>query len=78
MSCADKALVRIDLETNKVIASIPLTLADAEGSIVAAEGGVWVLTDKKGVLTRVDPKTNEIAASIRVSPNSYAVMAGLA
>lgn len=75
-SCGDKAIVRISLANNKVIASIPLSLADDEGSIVAGENGVWVLSDAKGILTRIDPSSNKIVASIHVKPNSFAVMAG--
>src|SRR5262249_26995922 len=41
----DQAIVRIDPRTNTVAAAIPVTVADAEASIAAGEGGVWVLTD---------------------------------
>ncbi len=75
-SCGDKTIVRISLANNKVIARIPLPIADDEGSIVAAEKGVWVLSEAKGILTRIDPDSNKAVASIPVKPNSFAVMAG--
>jgi virginiamycin B lyase len=75
-SCADHTIVRINLKNNQIEATIPLAIADAEGSIVAAEGGVWVLTDKKGKLSRIDPSTNKITAVIDVAPNSFAAVAG--
>ncbi len=75
-SCADHTIVRINLKNNQIEAAIPLAIADAEGSIVAAEGGVWVLSDKKGKLLRIDPSTNKITAVIEVAPNSFAAVAG--
>ena len=75
-SCGDKSIVRISLASNSVIASIPLAVADDEGSIVAAEHGVWVLSDVRGILTRIDPVTNTVVANIQVKPNSFAAMAG--
>ena len=75
-SCGEKSIVRISLESNKIIARVPLSIADDEGSIVAAEGGVWVLSDAKGILTRIDPDKNSIVATISVKPYSFAVMAG--
>lgn len=76
MSCGEHALMRFDLISGKAIASVPMTLADNEGSIVAASGAVWVLSDEKGVLLRIDPKTNMVAAKIHVRAGSYAVMGG--
>ncbi|HWA35319.1 MAG TPA: hypothetical protein VG737_14360 [Cyclobacteriaceae bacterium] len=76
MSCGEHALLRFDLTTGESLASIPMTLADSEGSIVAASGAVWVLSDEKGVLSRVDPKTNAVVAKIHVRAGSYAFMGG--
>ncbi|NOT77097.1 MAG: hypothetical protein HOP08_19405 [Cyclobacteriaceae bacterium] len=76
MSCGDKALKRISLDDNLVKASIPLTIASDEGSIVADRNGIWILSSEEGVLTRIDPATNEVVAHIRVKPHSFAAMAG--
>ncbi len=75
-SCADQSIIRISLVNNRIEAKIPLTVADTEGSIVAAEGGVWVLSDKKGKLSRIDPTLNRVATVIDVAPNSFAAAAG--
>src|SRR5258708_25869378 len=75
-SCTDQSIVRISLENNSIQATIPLPIADAEGSIVAAEGSVWVLSDKKGKLSKINPKTNKVVATIDVAPNSFAAAAG--
>ncbi len=75
-SCLDQTIVSISLKDNRIDTTIPLTIADAEGSIVAAEGSVWVLSDKKGKLSRIDPRTNKISDVIDVAPNSFAAAAG--
>ena len=75
-SCSEKVIVRISEKDNKVIAKIPLTIANDEGSIVADKNGVWVLSDAKGLLTRIDPKKNKVVAEIKVKANSFAAMEG--
>src|SRR5437868_5627587 len=48
-SYKDKSIVRIDARNNQVTTKIPVMVADTEASIAAGEGGVWLLTDQKGV-----------------------------
>ena len=48
---------RIDIKTNTVVATIPLGPADSEGLIAASPDAVWMLTDKAGKLSRIDPAT---------------------
>ncbi len=75
-SCGDKSIVRISEKNNEIIAKIPSILANDEGSIVADKHGVWVLSDAKGILTRIDPLRNKVVAQIAVKENSFAAMAG--
>jgi streptogramin lyase len=72
-SCKDLSIYRIDLRSNSVSAIVPTGLADPTGelSLAAGAGSVWVLSNAKGVLSRIDPATNAIAAQIDVLPNSY-------
>ena len=37
---------------------------------------VWVLSDSAGILTRINPQTNSIQASIKVKPFSYCAAFG--
>jgi len=73
-SCHDSSVYRINLQSLMVSAKIRTGLADPEGelSLAAGAGSIWVLTDAKGVLSRIDPKTDRIIARIRVAPHSYA------
>ena len=57
-------------------ARVTVALASEEGSIAAGEDAVWVLSDKSGILTRIDPITNRVTDEMKVKPNSFAAMAG--
>src|SRR2546422_3513740 len=74
--CGDRALARVDVKTGKVTAVVPTGIADAEGSIVAAAGSVWLLTDAKGTLARFDAATNALVAEIYVAPGSFGLAFG--
>src|SRR5262245_38502440 len=56
-NCGDPSLSRIDLKTGKVTATIPIGIGDSEGGIAAGAGSIWLMTDKKGTLARLDPAT---------------------
>lgn len=77
-SCKDAALVRIDLETCSVAAVVSTGLAEPKGelSVAVGAGSVWLLTDAAGVLSRIDPATSQVAATIRVRPASFAAAFG--
>jgi hypothetical protein len=73
------ALVRIDLRTNRVVATIPMRLAGPDeggGSIAFGEGAVWVVSSSEtaGVVYRVDPAANRITATIPVRAGAVEVV----
>jgi YVTN family beta-propeller protein len=53
-----------------------VTLADSEASVAAGEGGVWVVSEREGILARISSDTNEVTARIKVKPYSTAAVAG--
>jgi virginiamycin B lyase len=69
---AKPALVRLDAKTNRLIATIPIGVANSEGGIVASPDAVWMCSDIKGTLARIDPATNKVVAEIAVAPGSVA------
>ncbi len=75
LSRAPDAVLRIDPETRKVVATIPLR---SPGRIVTGEGSVWVLHGDNG-LARIDLRTNKVT-DIRVGekPVDVAVSGGSA
>ena len=57
----DDTVVRVDPETFKVVATIPVGREPKE--IVAALGSVWVVNSKSNSVTRIDPRTNRVVGS---------------
>jgi virginiamycin B lyase len=77
-NCQDRSLYRIDRQTARVTATIATGLADRRGelSVAIGAGAVWLLTDPAGVLSRIDPDTNQVSARIEVAANSFATAFG--
>jgi virginiamycin B lyase len=71
-----KALQRIDPKTNKVSATIPIGPALSEGGLTANADSIWMLTDMKGLLARIDPDTNRMVAEIQVPSGSSVAVLG--
>lgn len=71
-----KSLMRVSLKDGKVEATLPFEVPQSEGGLATGAGSVWVMTDAKGTLTRIDPATNKAVAEIYVPPGSYAVAFG--
>ena len=71
--CKDLTLTRIDLDTAKITAVIATGIANPKGelNVVAGAGSIWVASDAKGVIARVDPATNAVIASVPTTPDSY-------
>jgi len=70
-SCGDHALVRADIKTGAIQATIPAGPADSEGGIAAGAGSVWLVTSKTGELDRIDPATNTVVAKISIPAGSF-------
>jgi virginiamycin B lyase len=75
-NCGDPSVSRVDLKTATVSATLPLTIGNREGGLTTAAGSVWLMTDAKGTLARIDPASNKVVAEIYVSPGSFAVAFG--
>ncbi|MES2253662.1 MAG: hypothetical protein V4559_01330 [Pseudomonadota bacterium] len=70
------ALARVDLKTGTLAAILPVGPAAAEGGIAAAGDSVWMVTDAKGVLSRIDPATGRVRQTIAIAPGSFNPIAG--
>lgn len=65
------SLVRVDATKNLIAAILPIPPAGPEGGITIGEDSVWLVSDKKGTLSRIDPTTNQVRQKISISPGSY-------
>lgn len=70
-SCGSQRLVRADLRTGRIQASIAAAPAASEGGIAVGAGSVWMATSATGRLSRIDPRTNRIVAHVTVPSGSY-------
>ena len=71
-----KSVSRIDMKTNQVVATLPIGPAQSEGGVATGAGSFWMVSDQKGVLSRIDPATNKVIAEIVVPEKSAAVNFG--
>lgn len=69
--CSDGSVQRVDVMSQKIVASIPSGVANTEGGITAGAGSIWMPSDAAGVLSRIDPATNKVVAKIPISPGSF-------
>lgn len=70
--CGKKpSLVRVDVDENAVIATLPVPAVEAEGGITTSTDSVWLVTDKNGTLSRIDPSTNSVRQEVSIPPDSY-------
>src|ERR1035438_900718 len=65
-ACGDKTLARFDSKTGKVTTAIPTGTAGVEPSVAATADSVWLFSDDKTTLSRVDPVTNQVVAELRL------------
>jgi DNA-binding beta-propeller fold protein YncE len=69
------ALLRIDLGTNQVVATIPTPVSGENASIAFGEGAVWVTSGQaNGVVYRIDPATNRVTAAIGVPGGAFGIV----
>jgi virginiamycin B lyase len=69
--CSDGSVERVDLKTQKMVASIASGVANDEGGITAGGGSIWMPSDATGVLSRIDPATNKVVSKIPIPPGSF-------
>jgi DNA-binding beta-propeller fold protein YncE len=64
--CASQSLHRVDLKTGRSTAKIAVGNGSALPAVAASTDSLWVLSDGRGTLSRIDPETNTVVAEIRL------------
>ena len=64
--CSTSSLVRIDAKTFKITQTIAAGVASVAGVIAATVDSIWLLTDDKTTLSRIDPDQNLVVGELRV------------
>src|ERR1700722_7786956 len=70
-SCGQHTLIRADLTTGKIQATILVGPANSEGGITVGAGSIWLMTNAAGVLSRIDPISNILVANISPPAGSF-------
>ena len=65
-TCGDGSLQRIDARSSTITATIASGAADIPGAIAATADSVWLLSDTRETLSRIDPDQNAVVGEIRV------------
>jgi len=73
-ACGDRVVARINPVDSKVTGKADIEVGDAAGRIASGIGSIWVVTDRKGVVTRLDPATNQPVAEIHIPGGAAAVL----
>lgn len=72
--CGDRQIARVDFKEGKVATTLRPGVASGDGQIATGVGSVWVVSDRTGVLSRIDPDTNAPVAAIHVAAGATAVV----
>ena len=73
-SCGDGSLLRIDSKGEKVTATVATGVAGGVSVITATADSVWLLSDAKATLTRIDPENNTVVAETRLPAGCNAIL----
>jgi DNA-binding beta-propeller fold protein YncE len=65
-NCAESKIDRWDARGLKVAASVAVPVSAHRQSVAASADSLWVLSDEKTTLSRIDPDTNKVVAEIRL------------
>jgi virginiamycin B lyase len=65
--CGKGSLLRLDSKTYKITATIPAGTLDRRGTVAASPDSVWLLSDNKTTLSRIDPDQNAVVDEFRLT-----------
>lgn len=71
--CGKQAIVRVDAKAKSIKATAPVNVA---AGLVTNEDSIWLLSDEKTTLTRIDPEANRIVAEMRLPAGCTSIASG--
>ena len=75
-NCGAQSLTRFDTKANKVTATLMPGAADITIGIAPTADSVWLITDSKTTLSRIDPQENRVAGEVRLPAGCNSVSFG--
>jgi streptogramin lyase len=74
--CGTASLARIDAKTLKATATIATGTSSAAGIVASSSDSIWLLTDDKTTLSRIDPEQNAVVGELRVPAGCHSLTFG--
>ena len=65
------SLAAVDLKANQISSVFKWGPPRPEGGIAASKDSLWIVTDEKGSLVRIDPASGRVRQTVQVPPESY-------
>jgi len=65
-SCGTQSLIRFDPKTGKTAATLATGAAELTMGLAATADSLWMLTDNKTTLSRIDPGQNQVVGELRL------------
>src|SRR5688572_236528 len=73
VNCGSHSLARLETGTGKPVTSINTGTGAAPLAIASSADSVWMLTDDKTTLTRIDPESNAIVSEVRLAASCRSI-----
>jgi DNA-binding beta-propeller fold protein YncE len=67
LNCGTKSLAKITLKPAKIDLTIETGAGTAVPALAASTDSIWLLSDDKSTLSRIDPKENKVVAEVRLA-----------
>jgi len=75
-SCGDQALLRVDPKKWEVTAKVAAGVGNAAAIVAASSDSLWLFSDDRTTLSRIDPDQNQVVAEIRLPAGCSALVFG--
>jgi DNA-binding beta-propeller fold protein YncE len=75
--CQKQEIVRLEARSGKRAGAVAIGIGKAFPALAASSDSVWVLSDDRGTLSRIDPETNSIVSELRLDASCNAVYSEL-
>jgi len=73
VSCGSHTLARLETATGKSVTSIGTGSGSASSAVASSPDSVWMLSDDKTTLTRIDPEKNSIVSEVRLAASCQSI-----
>ena len=71
--CKKQSVARLEARSGKIAATAAVGVGKARVAIAASGDSIWMLSDEKGTLSRVDPADNRVVSELRLEPSCNTV-----